>query len=352
MAPKSAQPDWRRRGATPTTPNRGAWPKKDMKYELIASPSRSSGMEKDGDALKDFRTQEEYRDFIQGKLDDYWKFYPKEGSYVDDKHNRRKELQSNISIQFRKLREGISSSKRSDAFAKEAYETSLYLSVLFDHPLQTTSTLSYLLPNLYFSPGTQMKSTDNRQSTTIISLLHHLVAAYPSQATFRQHLQSLPPSFLPDDSPASEWITLIASTLRLRNYAKFELLTRPAAFEAFLPPLPSPKSIKSPAAPSKATRTPDPSLASDAMHSLVEALRSKARGTTWLILRSAYRELSCQSGSPTRDWLVASLALCPVRSAGNSSFSLDEWLEKTEKEGGIKKKDGVEGRWMVCKVKS
>ncbi|EJF63242.1 hypothetical protein DICSQDRAFT_145501 [Dichomitus squalens LYAD-421 SS1] len=205
--------------------------------ELIASVSRSSGLEKDGDALRDARVQEEYRTFIQGKLDDYWKRYPL-SSYADlgsedaDAARSRKENQENLLILLRKLREGLLSIKRKDAFALEVYETSLYLAVLFKSPVQTTSALSHIFPDLYISIASQSAQppasasassatkpsrviSDREKSlstslrtekgpevslpgsalaTTLIFLLHHLVTTYPSQVAFHTQVRQLHPA--------------------------------------------------------------------------------------------------------------------------------------------------------------
>ena len=213
------------------------------------------------------------------------------------------------------------------------YETSSYLAVLFDSALQTTSTLSHLIPDLYSTSTSQ-----NIRITTLISLLHHLVAAYPSQSTFRQHLSLLPSSFIPPDSKAYKWVDGVTSSLRSLNYSKFEYLTRPSSFSDFLdlPPEPTTDS----------TRT----LAHDALYYLVDALRSKSREKTWKVIRSAYRELAPES-TTTRGWLERSLVLHTVK-PGGQDIVLDTWLAKKHEEGQLKRKEGTSDcRWIVCKVK-
>ena len=213
------------------------------------------------------------------------------------------------------------------------YETSSYLAVLFNSALQTTSTLSHLIPDLYSTSTSQ-----NIRITTLISLLHHLVAAYPSQSTFRQHLSLLPSSFIPPDSKAYKWVDGVTSSLRSLNYSKFEYLTRPSSFSDFLdlPPEPTTDS----------TRT----LAHDALYYLVDALRSKSREKTWKVIRSAYRELAPES-TTTRGWLERSLVLHTVK-PGGQDIVLDAWLAKKHEEGQLKRKEGASDcRWIVCKVK-
>ncbi|KAI0754748.1 hypothetical protein C8Q80DRAFT_1140737 [Daedaleopsis nitida] len=198
--------------------------------ELIASVSRSSGLEKDGDALRDPNVQEEYRAFIQGKVDEYWKRYPwryprDTSDEAPDARRNRKEMEENLMILFRKLREGLLSVQRRDVFALEVYETSLYLSVLFKSPVQTTSTLSHLFPDLYVRkhtskppssisvPQGSQRATSGSESasalgdhgsttaiprsalaTTLTFLLHQLVQAFPSQIAFHTQLRQLHPA--------------------------------------------------------------------------------------------------------------------------------------------------------------
>ncbi|KAI0667734.1 hypothetical protein C8Q78DRAFT_1052300 [Trametes maxima] len=194
--------------------------------ELIPSVSRSSGLDKDGDALRDPKVQEEYRAFIQTKVDDYWKRYPCRnvpGRGSGDRgpgpgaERHRKEMEENLLILFRKLREGLLSAQRTDAFALEVYETSLHLSVLFRSPVQTTSTLSHLFPAFYVpdahpnprpsassstthvphAPSHPPPASESTPHTallsTLILLLHHLVSSYPSQLAFHTQLRQLHP---------------------------------------------------------------------------------------------------------------------------------------------------------------
>lgn len=272
----------------------------------------------------------------------------------------------NIKCAPGKLREGLVSSKRRDQFAIEGsdcslswivclclftvYETSFHLAILFESPRQTTAIMSHLIPDLYSTTP-----TPSRYATTLVSLLHHLVAAYPSQGTFRQHLASLPKTLLPLESRSHKWIVSLALSLRSLNYSKFEEVTRHSSYTAFFEfqptrnntPVNSPTSGSKPATASLFS-TDD--LPREAAHILVDALRTKAREKTWQIICSAYRELSCNPESrDTRDWLERSLTLSP----GNSAVvDLDSWLEKKSEEGQVKKKDGAaQGRWILCKTR-
>ncbi|KAI0770105.1 hypothetical protein C8Q74DRAFT_874095 [Fomes fomentarius] len=180
--------------------------------------------------LRDPKIQEEYRAFIHDKVDEYREKYPyglrpsrnsDAGGEDEESHRNRREMEENLLILFRKLREGLLSTQRRDAFALEVYETSLHLSALFNSPVQITSALSQLTSNLYVpfpisrdpthcprppsGSGTKSSSTSNLEAarvprtalaSTLILLLHQLVQAYPSQTAFYTQLRQLHPSLL------------------------------------------------------------------------------------------------------------------------------------------------------------
>ncbi|TFK91880.1 hypothetical protein K466DRAFT_283725 [Polyporus arcularius HHB13444] len=206
---------------------------------------------------------------VGSQVDAYWKKYPlrshreraspghedadEEADADADAFRNRREMEENLLILFRKLREGLLSTHRRDAFALEVYETSLHLSVLFNSPVQTTSTLSHLFPDLYvtvnirpppapspppsasassssnsaptadpLAPTLSSQSQDSRPATqasaplppapasqpapspssvprsalssTLLLLLHHLAQSYPSQIAFHTQLRQLHPA--------------------------------------------------------------------------------------------------------------------------------------------------------------
>ncbi|KAI0647848.1 hypothetical protein C8Q79DRAFT_534888 [Trametes meyenii] len=335
--------------------------------------------------LRDPNVQEEYRAFIQTKVDDYWKRYPRRnvpGRGSGDRgpgpgtERHRKETEENLLILFRKLREGLLSAQRRDAFALEAYETSLHLSVLFRSPVQTTSTLSHLFPAFYVpdahpilspsaststtyvphapSPSAPPPSTPRTAlSSTLIFLLHHLVSSYPSQLAFHTQLRQLhpelqqllralgPPSRTPSapasasatspphvihasPSPPAEggrhasahaWLADLARCLRRRNYARLDALAQRGAFERFVADDASSTSGR------VAARADDPpnGLALEAVGTLVESLVGLARGTAWSVLRTAYREVNLRAtvpaGAPSGETTAAWLARSLVLSS-------------------------------------
>ncbi|KAK0487588.1 hypothetical protein IW261DRAFT_1448739 [Armillaria novae-zelandiae] len=316
---------WRGRAARSVTGNL----RRPMEY--IPSVSRSSGLDKDGDALKDFKVQEEYREFIQEKLNDVWKRF-----IAEDKETAKQRIdaQENVLILFRKLREGIYACGRKDKFALEVYETSFHLAVLFNVHRQIGSIIPHLFGDLLRA---NISSEKDPSATILVCLLYHLVAEYPSQLTYRNFLDSLPSVFGFKDTSAYAWIKNLSRSIRTRNYVHFELLTRQSALVDIV-----------------GDRYPDPvefiqHIETLAFYSLVDGLRSRNQSTTWTVLRSAYRELSCNSESETRAWLTRTLVLHPVTSP-KAVADLDGWLESESLLGHIRRKDGVDGRWIVCKV--
>ncbi|GJE88487.1 hypothetical protein PsYK624_045700 [Phanerochaete sordida] len=322
-------------------------PPAKRRMELVASVSRSSGLEKDGDALRDFKLQEEYRDFIQGKVDDCWKRYPSGRVPEDAKH--RDEMRGNICILFRKLREAILATKRSDTFAVEVCETSMYSAILFSSPKDATSAISLLIPGLYKS---QSRPPPTCPAAVTASLLYYLLVAYPSQSRYGEHLDYVPKGLIPDG--IRQWLRDLTRALRQHSYSRLERLTERGAVETALGSASArPANEPKPGAPSD--------LALEALCGLLDSIRSRARDTTWTILRSAYRELSCPKPTDapastfTRDWLLRCLLLrrvAPNDDKKSDEQLLDDWLTERVSRAELRPKDGAEGRWIVCKLKT
>ncbi|KIY63358.1 hypothetical protein CYLTODRAFT_493954 [Cylindrobasidium torrendii FP15055 ss-10] len=151
---------------------------KQRQMQYMPSVSRSSGIDKDGDSLKNTRVQEEYRAYIAEKL-----------NAVLSEASADDSAEENVLILFRKLREGLYSSKRTDLFAVEVYETSLYLSVVFNKPRYISSIIPHLLFELYPKHTT----SPNLTLSVLVSLLHNLAAGFPSQVAYREVLSKIPP---------------------------------------------------------------------------------------------------------------------------------------------------------------
>ncbi|KDR82449.1 hypothetical protein GALMADRAFT_220457 [Galerina marginata CBS 339.88] len=289
--------------------------------DLMASVSRSSGLEKDGD------------------------------EYVSSTNHilagTRKDNESTLKRTFLSfsLREGVASSARQDAFALEVYETSLYLSAIFESPKQTISVIPHLFPPRTEHLGSSKLPLPSIHSV-LISLLHHIVASYPSQSTYYQQLESIPTTLLPRKSEASKWLASLTKCLRTRNYAKFAGLSQEASIKFVLVASLSGTEPKNPLSPRA-----DPDKGLEAVLFLLDALRRKAADTTWNVVRSAYRELSCdQASAETKSWLSRTMCLESVLDH-ELSVEAEHWLVSKVSAGHVRRKEGVEGRWIVCKVR-
>ncbi|KAF8799023.1 hypothetical protein BYT27DRAFT_7202779 [Phlegmacium glaucopus] len=307
------------------------------RMNLMASVSRSSGLQKDGDDLKNYEIQEEYRNFVQEKLDDVLTHHPWRVSESEKEKRQRIDSQENVLILFRKLREGITSSGRNDLFALEVYELSLSLAVIFESQKQAAS----IIPTLFARPDTAHSITTLHNPSihsVLISLLHHLVTSYPSQSTYDQHRTQV---LLREQSRASSWLMSLTRSLRMRNYAKFEILSKKKTVLEVIK-----ESTTTTLDESQSHANSD--LGLRALLFLVDSLRRKAGDSAWDTIRSAYRELSCDP--TTKTWLRRSLCLDSVV-LDNSSSEVENWLEQKVPLGHVRRKEGVEGRWIICKVR-
>lgn len=231
----------------------------------------------------------------------------------------------------------------------KVYETSMYLSILFSSPKDATSAISHLTPGMYKAHA---HPPETCPTAVTVSLLYYLVTTYPSQSRYSESLGSIPHSLLPADTRG--WLRELTRALRQHNYAKLEQLTeRSTAARALIVDSlrAMPSSEPKPGAP--------PDLAMETLCSLLDSLRSRVRDTTWAVLRSAYRELSCPKPtdatlSLTRDWLLRSLLLRNVTPEvdRHDEALLDSWIQQRISLGELRAKEGVEGRWIVCKVRA
>lgn len=208
------------------------------------------------------------------------------------------------------------------------YELSLRISAIFESPVQTTATLSYLLPNFYLEAGPSTRNL--RSSSVVIALLHQLLSN-PSHISFRHQLHTFPASLLPSDSSLYLWISSLALAIRSCNYAKVELLSRRSSFLPLLDDC------------SHSFDQEGVNLSAAAVCVLVDSLGDKLRPRSWLVIRTAYREFNCTSDSTTANWLSRSLIL------KQSHDSAEGWLRSKSKDGDVKPKEDAEGKWTICK---
>jgi len=210
------------------------------------------------------------------------------------------------------------------------------LSVIFDSPAQTTSILSRLVPDFYSE--TPIPHT-SRRAIILILLLHQLVASFPSQQAYLNQIKHLVPNSLERPSAAYSWISTLTRSLRTLNFVQFETLSHPDAFEhllPFSPPIPSSDVVAA------------KELPRIALHALVSRLRLKARDEAWIVVRNAYRELS--SSDETQMWLGKRLFFDSFGSDA-TVVRFHDWVQERCRDGELRSKEGVEGRWTVCRAR-
>ena len=226
------------------------------------------------------------------------------------------------------------------------YETSLYLSIVFESPKQPPSIIPHLIPGVYQAASC---SQPLRLATLLVSLLYHLATTYPSQSTFRKHLDSIPHALLPRDSKAHQWISALARSLRTKNYPQFDRLSQVSIIVSTLSePVGGLLTIASLTTAPRADASRE--LAHGAILTTLHALRAKARDTFWAVLRSAYNELAyTPSAGDSKQWLARSLCL---ESPLSEDLTMDPetWLDDQARAGQVLAKEGVKGRYL-CKFR-
>ena len=219
-----------------------------------------------------------------------------------------------------------------------AYETSLFLSIIFQSRVQVTSILSHLLPDLYLS--VQHSPNGSVAFTVLLASLHSLDVYYPSQRAFFELPKSLPAAFtLRRDHEI--WLRDLSSSLRRGGYAQFGRLTQPPS----LTPLAVWPASKTPDQTSPIRQGPDLRLLS--LQTLVNSLRDHLRLSTWRVLRNAYREFALPL-SDTATWLsdVLLLEREPEKPEDLRRNHVQLWFASREDHGEVGR-NGDNGRWAV-----
>lgn len=209
------------------------------------------------------------------------------------------------------------------------YETSLRISILFSSTINVASTLSYLLPTYY----TSQPQTHSRDSTILIALLSQLDLPCPSQRDYYRYRQNLLASgCIPRDAPTISWLASLAGALRSCNYYKVEALTRPKVYTPLLGS--RPHKLNGGAV----------DLDTSAVRAIISSLHNHLRDRSWKILRVSYREMTCLPDvTDTPEWLRRSLVL------SSSCITVETWFKQQLKEGNVKAKEEVEGKWIIIK---
>lgn len=184
-------------------------------------------------------------------------------------------------------------------------------------------------------------STHHRHLSLLISLINHLTTRYPSQNLYLQQLASVSYDWVP--VPTRTWLKALTHAIRSGNYHQLGNLTDRDRIAQLVMPTGSCDKVT---ATTKPLLQLHDKLAMHAFTAAIDALRIKVRESTWRIMRSAFRELWLEEPFDTRPWLCRSLTF----DINEPLDEFDLWLSDAEKSGGIRRKEGAQGRWIVTKM--
>ncbi|GAA6032591.1 hypothetical protein JCM8097_004831 [Rhodosporidiobolus ruineniae] len=122
---------------------------KPQELDMLLSPSRGLQGDEDEVSLRNLEVQERFRRHIDDKLRKWAAAHPPARTVTAEHRRRRDEELGIILLDLRKLREGITSSRRMDTFACEVYEASALLSLFASNTPQLASTLPHLVVDLH-----------------------------------------------------------------------------------------------------------------------------------------------------------------------------------------------------------
>ena len=157
--------------------------------------------------------------------------------------------------------------------------------------------------------------------------------SFASQKAYYHHLSSLPESCLPRNSEGFTWISSLRRAVQEHNFLECDKLTQRPSVVSLCENL---------GLGTESGVTSD--LHRRSLLSVVNALRSKLRESSWTMLRLSYRELRLGEGSDTATWLSSILFL---RGTGSheDGVAVLEWLRKKVTEGHVVEADG--SRWVI-----
>ncbi|ELU39419.1 hypothetical protein AG1IA_06556 [Rhizoctonia solani AG-1 IA] len=268
--------------------------------------------------LRSFETQQEYWEFITEKILNL----ELPGRYIPKSSSERQEKESNAMILLRmypivslfymshnftmlgKLREGFVATDRRDNFSIQVVEKSVYLSIVYNSPVNIASSFSYLLDVYTAKPETSETLKLSKTAVGLLQFLHTLVDEFPSQkVSHRLILGSDAQICLPRNSAEWSLASDIASALRRNNWWALEKLTNPAVVDERLKNEPWTKFTSDSDGSNSESEVVFAKLPSRALTHLLEQLRAKVRSSAWPVLRSAYRQVVKEP------WLERSLLL-------------------------------------------
>lgn len=217
-------------------------------------------------------------------------------------------------------------------------EKSVYLSILYNSPVNIASSFSYLLEGYANAtpttrPESGTKSAFNEAAIGLVHFLQSILDEFPSQrASYRLVAQphcANHPTCLARDSIEWSVASDIGSALRRGNWWALERLTNLEIISERLKHAPWVGDIQTDANNEDDTFS---ALPPRALNHLLEQLRTKVRSHAWPVLRSAYREVVGAT------WLERSLLL-PKGDTGG----LGEFMKTAVERSEAAAKDAPEG---------
>lgn len=204
---------------------------------------------------------------------------------------------------------------------------------------QIAAALSHF-PSAHISYAKQQGTNEQEQTHSrssamaVLSLVFHLKESFPSQRSYYHHLDSIPELCLPRESEGYTWVSALRRAIHTRNYRQCDILTRRHAI---------------------VTLCEDLGLGADlnvtddihrrALLSIVDALQSKIRDSSWAVLRLSYREFRLGEDTDTAAWLSSMLLL---RGPDTKDLhAADEWLKEKSTQGHVVEAEGSGGRWVI-----
>ncbi|GAA5844779.1 hypothetical protein JCM9279_002917 [Rhodotorula babjevae] len=154
--------------------------RKPAELDMLLSPSRGLLAPDDDDdeaSLRNPEVQERFREHVAAKMTRWSTAHPA-GRSAEARKQRMQEL-GIILLDFRKLREGILSSRRIDSFACEAYTASVLLAIYASNDPQLSSSLPHLVQALHSRPSRadSVASTSTAPPASLDTALAHLSLA-------------------------------------------------------------------------------------------------------------------------------------------------------------------------------
>ncbi|KAF8325880.1 uncharacterized protein EI90DRAFT_3072098 [Cantharellus anzutake] len=238
-----------------------------------------------------------------------------------------KEARHSILILYRKLREGIMSSKRVDAFATQVCEESTLICIIFGENLQASHLLAQLVNTVYSQPisspkaskakesGGTVAKTQYQDSIIALYLLDLLVSNFSAQGPF---ISMIKDSLLKTCTGGQLLLYFETLSLRIRRfeYVQVHQLLQPSRLPIKFD---DPRTIDR----KKHGTALDPYfpyICQLALSKSIVGLRNTLREHSWSVLRHSYRDFSLLASSSGNGDVTDS--------TGEVLRSTEEWLSR------------------------